>query len=242
MYEKGRQTLTQLQKKYGWHDRDIERLQTMIDVSPLPIERQPERPAYQAPFRWYMPGLTAEPFHDAKQFPFIQRLEEAYSAIKKEFDHLYEEGLIGPHRENAVNTAAGYWGEFNIYNFGKQSSGSTLIPRTLDALRSLPGTEEMSLAYFSVLYPETRIKPHYAPFNMRLRIHLPLSIPSSCGMRVAGKNITWQEGKCIVFDDSFLHHVWNDSATIRVLLLADFWHPDLTEIERHVLVHILALH
>jgi aspartyl/asparaginyl beta-hydroxylase (cupin superfamily) len=43
--------------------------------------------------------------------------------------------------------------------------------------------------------------------------------------------VSWQEGKCLVFDDSFEHEVWNKSDSERVVLLIQFWHPDLTEAE-----------
>jgi aspartyl/asparaginyl beta-hydroxylase (cupin superfamily) len=34
--------------------------------------------------------------------------------------------------------------------------------------------------------------------------------------------MTWQEGKCIVFDDTFRHESWNKSNTLRVVLMLDF--------------------
>ena len=37
-------------------------------------------------------------------------------------------------------------------------------------------------------------------------------------------NRHWEEGRCIVFDDSYEHEVWNRTEHERVLLLVDFWH------------------
>jgi aspartate beta-hydroxylase len=48
-------------------------------------------------------------------------------------------------------------------------------------------------------------------------------------LRVSSEVVSWQEGKCLVFDDSFEHEVWNKSDCERVVLLIQFWHPDLTE-------------
>ena len=31
----------------------------------------------------------------------------------------------------------------------------------------------------------------------------------------------------MVFDDSFEHEVWHDGRDPRVVLIMDFWHPDL---------------
>jgi aspartyl/asparaginyl beta-hydroxylase (cupin superfamily) len=45
----------------------------------------------------------------------------------------------------------------------------------------------------------------------------------------------WEEGKCIVFDDTFEHEVWNRTDEERLVLLIDLWHPDLTQLERDAL-------
>ena len=49
-----------------------------------------------------------------------------------------------------------------------------------------------------------------------------------CRLRVAGETRVVEEGRCLVFDDSFEHEAWNDdpSAT-RIVLILDVWHPDL---------------
>lgn len=40
------------------------------------------------------------------------------------------------------------------------------------------------------------------------------------------------EGKCLLFDDSFLHEAENNSEERpRVVLIVDVWHPDLTDEE-----------
>jgi aspartyl/asparaginyl beta-hydroxylase (cupin superfamily) len=45
---------------------------------------------------------------------------------------------------------------------------------------------------------------------------------------VGGEERTWVEGKGVLFDDSFLHHVWNNCSTHRVVLQAVFTHPGLS--------------
>jgi len=46
---------------------------------------------------------------------------------------------------------------------------------------------------------------------------------------------TWEEGKFIIFDDSFEHEVWHDGNEFRLVLIVDFWHPELTEQQRKTL-------
>ena len=43
--------------------------------------------------------------------------------------------------------------------------------------------------------------------------------------------VKWQEGRCLVFDDSFEHEAWNRSDSVRIVLLIQLWHPDLSAAE-----------
>jgi aspartyl/asparaginyl beta-hydroxylase (cupin superfamily) len=91
------------------------------------------------------------------------------------------------------------------------------------------------LVYFSRMAPGTRVARHHGPTNMRLRCHLGIDIPSNCGINVGGESRAWAAEKCLVFDDSFLHEVWNDSSFARTVLVVDLWHPDLTDDEVRLL-------
>ena len=53
-----------------------------------------------------------------------------------------------------------------------------------------------------------------------IRIHLPLIVPKGdIGIEVNSNLITWEEGKCIVFDTSIPHRFWNFTGHNRVILL-----------------------
>ena len=53
-----------------------------------------------------------------------------------------------------------------------------------------------------------------------IRIHLPLIVPKGdIGIEVNSNLITWEEGKCIVFDTSIPHRFWNFTGHNRVNLL-----------------------
>jgi hypothetical protein len=101
------------------------------------------------------------------------------------------------------------------------------------ASRAYPSLKGAGRAYFSVMRPHTTVLPHCGPQNTRIRCHLPLQVPPDCGMRVGGEDVAWQEGRCTIFDDSLVHEVWNKSDRERVVLLFDFWHPELTPAERN---------
>lgn len=38
----------------------------------------------------------------------------------------------------------------------------------------------------------------------------------------------WQEGKVLIFDDSFEHEVWQEADSYRLIFIVDVWHPELT--------------
>uniref|UniRef100_A0A3B4A4F8 Aspartyl/asparaginy/proline hydroxylase domain-containing protein n=1 Tax=Periophthalmus magnuspinnatus TaxID=409849 RepID=A0A3B4A4F8_9GOBI len=76
---------------------------------------------------------------------------------------------------------------------------------------------------FSVMHPGTHVWPHTGPTNCRLRLHLGLVIPKT--------GCQWEEGKVLIFDDSFEHEVWQDADSFRLIFIIDVWHPELTRFE-----------
>jgi hypothetical protein len=86
----------------------------------------------------------------------------------------------------------------------------------------------LGLIYLSRLSPGTVVAPHRGPTNMRLRCHLAVKVPDGCGISVDNEVGSWREGRCIVFDDSFVHAAWNSSSDERIVVVLDIWHPDLT--------------
>jgi aspartate beta-hydroxylase len=91
------------------------------------------------------------------------------------------------------------------------------------------------VAMFSLLKPRTRIPPHVGVSNARLVTHLPLIIPPGCGFRVGNQSRQWVPGQAWVFDDTIEHEAWNDSEQLRVVLIFDIWHPELSAVERRMI-------
>lgn len=85
-------------------------------------------------------------------------------------------------------------------------------------------------AFFSTLSPGARIAAHCGPSNLRLRMHIPIDIPSDgkAVLQVAGEDLPWKPDEVIIFDDSYVHSVRNDSDRSRTVLLVDFWNPDIS--------------
>eukprot|EP00439_Symbiodinium_sp_Y106_P058168 s635_g8.t1 len=140
---------------------------------------------------------------------------------------------------------SGKWQEVPLFtNCTKQHEYTEQFPETTRILQT-HCADATGLAFcgggdviFSVLTPGTRLRPHCGPSNARLTCHLAIRVPRSCQqgcyIRVAAEEPRgWEEGSCLVFDDSFEHEVVFGEAKgdepypgNRVVLLANFWHPD----------------
>ena len=98
------------------------------------------------------------------------------------------------------------------------SDNAARCPETMKALGKIPG---LSTAFFSILSPGKHIPPHRGAYNGVLRLHLALQVPEPRDLvriRIARQICHWEEGKCLIFDDTFNHEVWNDTAGYRVVL------------------------
>jgi beta-hydroxylase len=72
------------------------------------------------------------------------------------------------------------------------------------------------------------VEPHVGWAESVYRLHLALDVPPGCRLRVADDMRSWEEGRCLIFDDTVEHEAWNDSDRPRGVLLLDFLRPGLT--------------
>jgi beta-hydroxylase len=90
----------------------------------------------------------------------------------------------------------------------------------MELINKIPCT----LAFFSVLEPGAKLSPHVGIYKGVIRYHLGLKVPKEfhkCFINVDGKNLYWEEGKDIMFDDMFTHYVENDTNEERIVLFLD---------------------
>ena len=182
---------------------------------------------YANPRMGAYPGLTSARFHEPARLAGVSVLERNYDAIRAEIEGLAANVF---HAEAEGLMERGAWDVFLFNERGKKnmenSARCPVITRVIEGsntVRTIAG-----LLYVSKLGPGTRIKPHRGPTNLRLRCHLGIKIPDGdCGLTVGGETRRWQEGKCMVFDDLLEHEAWNHTSQPRIVLILDFWHPDL---------------
>jgi hypothetical protein len=205
--------------------------------------------ASQSPTYPCFPGLRHRPFHDAGTCAGVEILESAFSVIRDEAlaldDAVQLDYTIASRPVRSWRSPRSWlrrrappraWTVYPFYHMGVRVEELTRrCPRTLQIIESLPGVcldYPWGDALFSVQGPRSRLPPHCSVDNLRVRCHLGLRIPPGAGLRVGSDVREWREGGCLLFEDSFEHAVWNPSAQRRIVLIVDFWHPDLTAAER----------
>src|SRR5580704_11804727 len=168
---------------------------------------------------------------DAKAFDWVERLEKNSEEIRQELvallygqKHLPNIQEISPRQWNLSRNDG--WKSYFFFVLGHRIDESyKRCPETGKLLDSIPG---LSLAFFSVLAPRMHIKAHRGSYKGVVRCHFGLIVPepqTDVRMRVLDKMIYWEEGKCVIFDDTHKHEVWNDTNGIRVVLLLDVCRP-----------------
>ena len=213
------------------------------------------RAYHSEPTHSHFPELREREFHPRADFPWIEDLEAATDAIGEELETVMaaERTELVPYIQYAEHQPLRQWRELNqnrdwtaihlIQNGQAVEANARHCPRTLDVLGRLPQPVIPGSgpnAMFSLLAPHTHIPPHVGVSNARLVCHLPLIVPEGCWFRVGAQTRTWKRGEALVFDDTIEHEAMNDSDALRVVLIFDIWHPDLSAAERDAVAALIG--
>jgi beta-hydroxylase len=163
-------------------------------------------------------------------FPWTAMLRENWRAIRAEAEALLPHmGGVPPLRlvspDHARIAQNELWKSFFLYGYGYKVDGNCArCPRTAALVETIP---ELNSAFFSILLPGTHIALHRGPTKGLVTCHLGLMVPpgDSCRMRLGDGTVTWREGECLVFDDTYYHEVWHEGATPRIVLLLQVKRP-----------------
>ncbi|XP_017353549.1 aspartate beta-hydroxylase domain-containing protein 2 [Cebus imitator] len=208
------------------------------------------RPSIQKPEVFFLPDLPTTPYfsRDAQKHD-VEVLERNFQTILCEFETLYKafSNCSLPQGWKMNSTPSGEWFTFYLVNQGVcVPRNCRKCPRTyrlLGSLRTCIGNNVFGNACISVLSPGTVITEHYGPTNIRIRCHLGLKTPNGCELVVGGEPQCWAEGRCLLFDDSFLHAAFHEGSAEdgpRVVFMVDLWHPNVAAAERQALDFIFA--
>lgn len=204
------------------------------------------RAFHSEPTDYHFPELTEREFHPRRLFPWIEELEAATDLIRDELRHVMaeERAELVPYVQfdehvpmdqwRALNKSSD-WTAIHLVHHGQViEANARHCPTTMALLTKVPQpvvTGASPNAMFSLLAPRTEIPPHVGISNTRLVCHVPLIVPEGCWFRVGAETLHWRPGQAFVFDDTIEHEAANPSDDLRVVLIFDVWHPDLSDVE-----------
>ncbi len=174
--------------------------------------------------------VANDPVLDVRDFPWTATLRDHWRVIRDEAVAVALRGEASPslatispdHRSIAeVNK----WRSFFLWGYGYPiDENLARCPRTAELVAKVPG---LNSAFFSILAPGTHIPDHRGVTKGLITCHLGLIVPrdGDVRMRVHDRVVRWAEGETLVFDDTYRHEVWNDTAGTRVVLLLQFERP-----------------
>jgi aspartyl/asparaginyl beta-hydroxylase (cupin superfamily) len=202
---------------------------------------------HSEPSHFHYPGLREREYHDRSDFPWLERIEAATPAILDDFQRVAaaEHSELVPYIQYPDDVPLRQWAELNrsrdwtaihlLQNGERIEANARHCPAVVELLGGLdqPVVAGRSPnAMFSLLAPGAHIPPHTGVANTRLVCHLPLIVPPGCWFRVGAERREWKVGEAWVFDDTIEHEALNPSDALRVILIVDTWHPDLSAAER----------
>tara|TARA_B100000482_G_C12538925_1_gene271456 strand:+ start:235 stop:945 length:711 start_codon:yes stop_codon:yes gene_type:complete len=109
----------------------------------------------------------------------------------------------------------GFWNKHNI----------KLCPNIVKLFKPFKNVTSISISFLS---PGKHIPPHNGPYKGIYRYQLPISVPKkgNCQLFVDNIPYTWTEGKSVMFDDTYVHEVKNETNETRIAVLLDIKRND----------------
>lgn len=169
--------------------------------------------------------------YDNATFPWAAEIEKEWPAIREELDQILRRKDELPSFHDISTdvkeiSSDADWKTFFLLGFGlKSAQNIRACPETWRIMNKIPG---LTTVMFSIFEPGKHLPPHRGPYNGVLRMHLGLIVPDQpdkLGIRVGNRTCHWEEGKVLIFDDSYEHEAWNHTDQTRVVLFVDFVKP-----------------
>lgn len=174
--------------------------------------------------------VPTTPFLQPATFPELEMLRSNWQTIRDEAVALAKASQIkASDQYNDVGFNSFFrtgWTRFYLkwYDDKPHPSAARLCPKTLELLRAVP---RIKAAAFTQLPPGSHLGKHRDPFAGSLRYHLGLVTPNDdrCWIKVDGTPYSWRDGEGVVFDETYLHWVGNETDQGRIVLFADVERP-----------------
>jgi len=174
--------------------------------------------------------VSNEPVLDMRAFAWTAMLRDNWSDIREEAIAVALQGEASPSLatispDHRAIAAVNMWRSFFLWGYSYPIEDNLAqCPKTAAIVARIPN---LNSAFFSILAPGTHIPAHRGVTKGLITCHLGLIVPrdGDVRMRVGDRVVRWAEGETLVFDDTYDHEVWNDTAGTRVVLLIQFERP-----------------
>lgn len=171
-----------------------------------------------------------DPVLDVRLFPWTQLLRDHWEDIRAEAMQVALRGNASPSLaaispDHRAIARMNMWRSFFLWGYGYRiDDNAARCPVTSALVKQVPG---LNSAFFSILAPGTHIPAHRGVSKGLITCHLGLVVPreGDVRMRIDRRVVRWCEGETLVFDDTYDHEVWNETAGTRVVLLIQFARP-----------------
>jgi beta-hydroxylase len=200
-------------------------------------------------FVYLRSAMPNEPYLPLSAFPELDTLRRSWKTIREEARALDAASHI--RRSDGHDDVYGNalfkkgWKRFYLKWYGDfLPSARRLCPQTVALLEALPSVHS---AMFSYVAPRSRLGQHRDPLAASLRYHLGLITPNSeaCRLYVDGVPYAWKDGASVLFDETYVHWVENDTDKGRIVLFCDVERPMrdrvATAINRAVIRHVIPI-
>jgi aspartyl/asparaginyl beta-hydroxylase (cupin superfamily) len=190
--------------------------------------------------------IPTTPIIGNEHLHWTKELENRTATIQEEFEKIWKKPeeiptfhQISP--DQARISRGNNWKTYGLFIFGQKiQPNCEMCPKTTRILECIPGLQN---AWYSILAPGYHIPPHRGPTRALIRCHLGLMVPKErdrCWIRIGEEIAYWQEGKVLLFDDTYEHEVKNATNEHRAVLFMDVDRP-MDKIGRFLNLSILRV-
>ena len=197
----------------------------MIEISGWLIEK-----SFRPIFRRFS-VLGNRVFFNKADFPVAAVLEDNYDVIKLEFEKIRRRIKELPSFQD-ISPDQIYISQDDKWKMFFLKTGKLRFDRNCqefpETMKIIDSDPNLVSAYFSVIGPNKMLMPHEGPWCGILRMHLGIDIPTDgkgCVLVANKEEYRWEEGKVVVFDDTYEHFAVNLTDHDRVVLFLDYMRP-----------------
>lgn len=199
-----------------------------------PMRQLSDHSSFLAPINmvlYFFSKIKDQPYHSESSFPELDVIKENWEMIRDEALTL-ESHIKGSDKKDDAGFNSFFrrgWKRFYLKWYGvEHDSAKELCPKTTALLASIP---TVKAAMFAELPAGGKLMKHRDPYAGSIRYHLGLRTPNSddCFISVDGETYSWRDGEAVLFDETYIHYVENNTDQSRLILFCDVERPLATK-------------